>query len=310
MSVHFDYAHLKHDKLGQIKIHYAYAGKPECNDSASEQKPLLLCLHGFPEFWRVWQHQLNDLSDDFFVVAPDLRGYNLSDKPSGVEHYQTDELVNDALGLVAHLGYEKFTLVGHDWGGLVAWTLASLHPERLEKLIIINSPHPRIYRRLLANDREQIAASQYITKFQQESAVHNLTRNNFDLLWRFGFNELVEKDVFGEEDKLAHIEAWSQPNAVESMLGSYRAECFQIPAPDAVLPMATDEQLVLANKIEVQTLVIWGMDDTALTRNCLNELEEFVPNVIVMQIPGAGHGVIHEKPSLISKSIQHFSKNL
>lgn len=302
MSIEFSFAKILHPTLGSLKLHFAHAGKPE----TSKQKPLLLCLHGFPEFWRVWRHQLIDLSDAYHIVAPDLRGYNLSDKPAGVEHYRVEELVNDALALVTELGYDKFTLVGHDWGGLVAWTLASLHPDRLDNLIIINSPHPRLLRRLLGCNRKQIAASQYISKFQQDSAVHNLTRNNYNLLWRFGFKELVEKGVFGENDKQAHLKAWSQPNAVESMLGSYRAEEFEIPTLDTNLPIQSDEHKAPANQIKARTLVIWGMDDTALTSDCLTGLNEFVDDLKVVEVPGAGHGVIHERPDLISNLIKDF----
>ena len=303
MTTQFAFADIPHAKLGSLKLHYAYADKAK---KGQTKKPLLLCMHGFPEFWYTWHQQLKSLSDDFFVVAPDMRGFNLSDKPQGLEFYTLQELVMDALALVNHLGYETFTLVGHDWGGLMAWTLATLHPEVLDKLIIINSPHPRIHQQLLTHSKRQIASSQYVSKFLDNSAAEKLSRNNFDLMWRFAFNELVEKGVFGDKEKIIYKTAWAQEGALEATLSLYRAANFVIPAKNDKLAVSQNQSLPVANKITCETLVIWGMADTALSSECLDDLDAYVENLEIVKIPGAGHCVIHECPELISETVRNF----
>jgi len=303
MPIHFAYAELPNKSLGSLKLHYAYAGQSE-----NQSKPLLLCMHGFPEFWYTWHHQLEALSDEYFVVAPDMRGFNLSDKPQGLEHYTLQALVDDTLALVKHLAYEKFTLVGHDWGGLMSWTLATLHPECLNKLIIINSPHPRIHQELLTHSTKQIASSQYVIKFLQDSAAHKLSRNNFDLMWRFAFNELVEKGVFSDKEKDIYIPAWSQTGSLEATLNLYRSEAFDIPTIDTKLPYISNKPLPIANKIQTDTLVLWGMDDTALSFECLDKLDQYVSQLEIIEIQGAGHCVIHERPEFITQQIRAFAE--
>lgn len=305
MTTQFDYAELPNQKLGRIKIHYAHAGKDEAN-----KKPLLLCVHGFPEFWYTWHQQLDVLSDDYYVVAPDLRGFNLSDKPQGLEFYTLQELVEDTLGLVEYLGYETFTLVGHDWGGLMAWTFATLHPEKLKKLIIINSPHPRIHQQLLTHSKRQIASSQYITKFLDASAAEKLSRNNYDLLWRFAFNELVEKQVFTAKEMDIYKPAWGQKGALEASLSLYRVSNFTKPDLNSTHSDSTDsaQALPIANNISTETLVLWGLDDTALSSECLDDLQSYVPKLEVIRIPGAGHCVIHERPHMVSEQIRSFAE--
>ena len=304
MKNQFAFADLPHAKLGSLKLHYAYAGKSEAGQT---KKPLLLCMHGFPEFWYTWHQQLESLSEDFFVVAPDMRGFNLSDKPQGLEFYTLQELVNDALELVKHLGYETFTLVGHDWGGLMAWTLATLHPEVLDKLIIINSPHPRIHQQLLTHSKRQIASSQYVSKFLEDSAAEKLSRNNFDLMWRFAFNELVEKGVFGDKEKDIYKTAWAQEGALEATLSLYRASNFAIPIESNDMSSLSANNTPIANQISTDTVVMWGLDDTALSNECLDGLEKYVPNLEIIEIPGAGHCVIHERPKLINENLRRFA---
>ena len=303
MTTQFAFADISHAKLGSLKLHYAHAGKTEEGQS---KKPLLLCVHGFPEFWYTWHQQLDILSDEFFVVAPDLRGFNFSDKPQGLEFYTLQELVEDALALVKHLGYETFTLVGHDWGGLMAWTFATLHPEVLDKLIIINSPHPRIHQKLLSHSKRQIASSSYVTKFLDESAADKLSRNNFDLLWRFAFNELVEKGVFSDKEKDIYKPAWGQEGALEATLSLYRASNFAIPDSKFQGSSTAQKEVPIANLISCETLVMWGMDDTALSSECLDGLGDYVEDLKIIEIPGAGHCVIHERPNLIADNIRDF----
>ena len=155
--------------MNGIRLHYKSAGKGE----------LILFLHGFPEFWYQWKNQLADFGRDYQAVAPDMRGYNFSSKPAEVDQYKLKTLVDDVRGLADHLGAKKFVLVGHDWGGLVAWTFAAYYPELLEKLVIINTPHPAIFERELRENPAQQAASQYMLLFNTPQAEQEISKDNF-----------------------------------------------------------------------------------------------------------------------------------
>jgi len=161
---------LKHKfaEVNGVRLHYVTSGKG----------PLIIFLHGFPEFWYEWKNQLMEFSKDHRAVAPDMRGYNLSGKPEGVDQYQMKYLVEDVRALAEHLGYKKFILVAHDWGGGVAWSFAIAHPEYVEKLVIINCPHPAILARELAQNPAQQKASQYMLLFRSAQAEQFLSLNN------------------------------------------------------------------------------------------------------------------------------------
>ena len=196
-----------------IRLHYAAAGEGK----------LILFAHGFPEFWYSWKNQLEEFGRTHFAVAPDLRGYNLSSKPSSVADYKISVLVDDLLGLAENLGYQKFTLVGHDWGGALAWALAIAHPERVEKLVIINAPHPATFARELKNNWAQRRASWYILLFQTPLAEMLLRFNGYAALVRSTLRDGLNKNYFNERDRLAYLEAWSQPGALTGGLNYYRA---------------------------------------------------------------------------------------
>ena len=196
-----------------IRLHYASAG----------QGKLILFVHGFPEFWYAWKDQLAEFGRDHLAVAPDMRGYNLSSKPEAVEQYEVPHMVADLRALAKSLGHEKFTLVAHDWGGGVAWSLAIRHPEWLEKLIIINSPHPATFERELANNPAQQAASQYMLFFRSSKAEAALSANNYAALVDTVMTAGLKKGHFTEADREAYLAAWSQPGALTGGLNWYRA---------------------------------------------------------------------------------------
>lgn len=171
-----------------VRLHYVSAGEGE---------PILFA-HGFPEFWHMWKPQLAEFGRDHHAVALDMRGYNLSSKPEGVDNYAVDILAEDFRALAEHLGCDKFTLVAHDWGGIVAWAFAIKHPEYLEKLIIINAPHPGIFARLFDGNPDQQAASQYMLLFRSPMAEETLSADNYSVL----LNAIqTEATNFTEEDK-------------------------------------------------------------------------------------------------------------
>jgi pimeloyl-ACP methyl ester carboxylesterase len=285
-------------QVNGVRLHYVRAGKG----------PLILFLHGFPEFWYEWKGQLAEFGKDHLAVAPDMRGYNLSAKPAGLDQYQLPVLIEDVRALAAHLGYKKFVLVGHDWGGAVAWAFAAAHPECLEKLIIINAPHPAVFARLLREDAEQQKASQYMLMFRAPQAEATLTANNNAMLVNVVLGAGLKNGTFTEADKQAYLAAWSQPGAITGGLNYYRAMEVGPPAPGASGDTAMRNFGADPRQYAVKTptLVIWGEKDTALTTHNLEGLDEFVPGVVIQRIPDATHWVVHEKPKEINGAIREF----
>jgi pimeloyl-ACP methyl ester carboxylesterase len=286
---------LKHEyaQANGVRLHYVSAGKG----------PLIIFLHGFPEFWYEWKDQLPEFGRDHRAVAPDMRGYNLSEKPAGVDHYQMKDLVEDVRALTEHLGYKKFILAGHDWGGGVAWAFAIAHPEYLEKLVIVNCPHPAILARELAQNPAQQKASQYMLMFRSAQAEQMLSANNYAGLVDGVLGEGLKTGVFTEADKQAYITAWSQPGALTGGLNYYRAANLGPPTPDSPATPAAD---VSGLVVKVPTLVIWGEKDTALLTGNLDGMDKFVPDLTIKRIPDGSHWVIHEKPALVNEYIREF----
>ncbi len=287
---------LRHDFFERdgLRLHYAAEGEGK----------LILFAHGFPEFWYSWKNQLEEFGKTHLAVAPDLRGYNLSSKPSSAAEYKISMLVGDLLGLAEHLGYQKFNLAGHDWGGALAWALAIAHPERIEKLVIINAPHPATFARELKNSWAQRRASWYFLLFQTPLAEMLLRFNGYAALLSPTLSEGLKKGYFSEADWQAYLEAWSQPGALTGGLNYYRAlpltnlfskKRLEIPG------LGTDSLIV-----RVPTLVLWGEKDRYLLRGNLDGLEKFVPDLTVRRFPNASHWVIHEQPTLINSAIREF----
>jgi pimeloyl-ACP methyl ester carboxylesterase len=232
-----------------------------------------------------------------------MRGYNLSEKPAGVDHYQMKELVEDVRALAQHLGYKKFILVGHDWGGGVAWSFAIAHPDYLEKLVIINCPHPAVLARELAENPAQQKASQYMLLFRSPQAEQTLAANNYAGLVEGVLGDGLKTGVFTEADKQAYIAAWSQPGALTGGLNYYRAANLGPPSPDAPAASPADPGSMV---VKVPTLVIWGEKDTALLTGNLDGMDKFVPDLTIKRIPDGSHWVIHEKPALVNEYIREF----
>lgn len=282
----------------ELTLHYAESGSPDA--------PLVVFLHGFPEFWYCWKQQLEDLSDRFHCIAPDLPGYNLSSKPAEVSRYRTKRLVEDLDAFVANFsGGKPFTLVAHDWGGALAWAYAIKKPERLDKLVIVNATHPGTFAREIAKNPEQAGASQYILEIRAEGSEARYAADGYAKLWQ----SLAPVEAAGHltaADKAAYLEAWAQSGALTGMFNWYRAMRLDPPKTgersqaDAVYDPA-------ALRVDVPTLVIWGEQDTALLPGCLDGLEDFVPDLKLTRVPDGSHWVIHEKPALVSRWIADFA---
>ncbi|MBV6449473.1 MAG: Epoxide hydrolase A [Anaerolineales bacterium] len=241
--------------------------------------PVIL-LHGFPEFWYGWRKQIPALVDaGCRVIVPDQRGYNLSDKPKDKKDYGVVTLVDDVLGLIKALDYEKVNLVGHDWGGGIAWLLAMTHPEKLHKLAILNSPHPAVYLKSLKRDPGQIRRSWYWLFFQLPRLAEKiLSANDFRELIR-ALRNSAKKQTFTDADIEKYKEAWSQPGAITSMLNWYRA-AFQFP------PKMPEDM-----RVKVRTLMMWGMKDFALTHRLARPSMDYCDDRNLILFPESTHWV-------------------
>jgi pimeloyl-ACP methyl ester carboxylesterase len=290
---------MKHEyaEVNGVRLHYVANGSGN----------LMLFLHGFPEFWYEWKNQLAEFGKDHLAVAPDMRGYNLSSKPEALEAYQVDHLVEDIRAFAEHLGYKKFTLIAHDWGGAVAWVFAIKHPEYLDKLIIVNAPHPGVFQKELLNNPDQQQASQYMLFFRSPEAEPTMSANNYALMADSILSEGLQQGYFTEEDKQAYLEAWSQPGALTGGLNYYRAAEVGPPLND------TDRERISAFSsnfddltVKVPTLVIWGEQDPYLLIGNVTGLSEYVPNLTIKRVADGTHWVIHEKVDLVNSYIREF----
>ncbi len=299
-------------EVNGLRLHYAEAGEGE----------LVLFLHGFPEFWYAWRHQLTALSTTHRAVAVDMRGYNLSSKPTEVEAYAMPLLVADVRQLAAVLTDRPFTLVGHDWGGFVAWTFAMSHPELLRGLVIINAPHPAIFQRELRENAAQQQASQYMLAFRSSEAEEMLSANDYAALEEAVLSEGLRTGYLDEEDRIAYREAWSQPGALTGGLNYYRAAASGpsvagegtgegepaegAPAAGEATGPAGEPQEVRIPRIDVPTLVIWGERDPYLLPGNLDGLDQYVSRLTVRRVPDAGHWIVQELPNLVNDELRAF----
>lgn len=288
---------LKHARaeVNGIELHYVHSGEGQ----------LLLFLHGFPEFWYAWKRQLEEFGTAYHAVAPDLRGYNLSAKPASVDAYAPMTIVEDIRGLVTHLGHTRAIVAGHDWGGVIAWLLAMTPPKVVEKLVIINAPHPVIFARELAQDPQQRRASEYMNLFRSAQAEEILSANDFSVLRRRVFETAAAPDAFSPEDRQEYLTAWSQPGALTGGLNYYRASAVG-PHAEGDAPNDLLTQSLRTLKVQVPTLVIWGEKDAALLTGNLDGLEQVVSNLRIKRIATGTHWVIHEQPETINECMREF----
>ena len=250
--------------------------------------PPVILLHGFPESHRTWAKLTPLLADRFRLVMPDLRGFGQSDRPQHVEAYATDTLIADLFALADALEIERFALVGHDWGGAIAWAAALRGDPRIERLAIINSPHPWIFQKSLIEDAPQGAASHYIAAFRSpgmEAAVEAMGVNRF---FDKSFGAHVDLATIDPADRAASIAEWSRPGALTAMFNWYRASHLVVPPPGVTVPVP-DWVLRLAPKVRVPLRIIWGLDDKALLPVQLEGIGEVGDDVDVFPLKGVGH---------------------
>jgi pimeloyl-ACP methyl ester carboxylesterase len=280
-----------------VTLNVATAGRADA--------PAAILLHGFPESHRTWREIAPRLEGDFYLVMPDQRGFAGSDRPQEVEAYRTEHLIDDIFALADAIGLERFALVGHDWGGAIGWTAALRGDPRLTRLAIINAPHPVIFQKSLIENADQRAASRYISAFRSPKFEKAAEAMGYDALFEKSFSRHVDLAIIPEEERRQYIAEWSRPWALTAMLNWYRASKMMVPPPGVTLPLP---QWVLGAfpKIEVPTLVIWGMRDKALLPLQLDGLERLVEDLEVVRIPDAGHFAPWEAPNRVAAALRPF----
>ena len=273
--------------INGVRLHYVEYGKG----------PLIILLHGFPECWYAWRFQLPALAEaGFRVVAPDLRGYNLSDKPQGVGQYRLELLANDVKGLIRALGADSAVLVGHDWGGVIAWYLAMHEPRLVSKLIVLNAPHPQRYLEELRSPG-QLLRSWYVFFFQLPWLPEFLIRvGGFAGLKHRLRHEPVHANAFDPATIDVYLQALAQPGALTAAINYYRAGL-------RGLREGLSQRI---KPIDSPTLIIWGEQDRYLGRRLLEGLEPWVADLTLERIADASHWVQAEAPERVNERILQF----
>jgi pimeloyl-ACP methyl ester carboxylesterase len=269
-----------------VKIHYATVG----------EGPLVVMIHGFPDFWYSWRHQMAGLRDDFQVVAIDQRGYNKSGQPKGVASYAMPNLVGDVAAVIRHLGEDSATIVGHDWGGAVAWQFAFALPEMTDRLIILNLPHPLGMSRELASNPEQRANSDYARKFREGSP------KDPDIMFGQPMNPNTLSGWVTDTAAKEHYVAAFQASDFDGMLNYYKANYPQLPEPGAPAPPPPP-------RLQMPVLVFHGLKDTALHSNGLNNTWDWIDaDVTIDSAPNAGHIVKQDAAELVTSTMSWWLK--
>jgi pimeloyl-ACP methyl ester carboxylesterase len=276
--------------LGEVRLHYAHAGRG----------PLIVFLHGFPQCWYMYRHQLEDFGRDHHALAPDLRGYNLSSKPENLHEYGAWPAARDIRALVMSVGCERFVLVGHDWGAATAWTFALHYPELLQALVILATPHPATFDRALHEDSEQQQASQYLLGLRRAGVEDLLAHKDFAAL-----QGTLDHSFIDDRDLEHYLDSWRQPGALQGMLSWYRREGLG-PPEDGTPARGNYAPEITPMTVHVPTLVIYPTADI-YTRPAAHEgLERYVSNLAFRSIEGATHWIAEEHPEIVNRHIRDF----
>jgi len=293
-------------RVDGVDLHYVTVDPdPAAVESDTGTAPLVVLLHGFPEFWYSWRHQLDPLAAaGYRVVAPDLRGYNRSSQPAGVDSYRPAELVADVRGLVESLGYAQAAVVGHDWGGAVAWETAIREPDLVRQLGILNAPHPEAYRRALGRSPEQLLRSWYVLLFQVPWLPERLlAADDYRLVGRM-VSDTTRPDALTEADLRRYRDAMARSGSPTGPLNYYRAIVRETAGRTlrSLVPGSESRDAT----VRVPTLVIWGEQDRALSTDLLDGLGEWVPDLRIERLPTASHWVQADEPERVTELLVDF----
>ena len=260
-----------------------------------------MLLHGFPEFWYGWRHQIDALAlAGFRVIIPDQRGYGLSNKPKGVNPYRVEQLASDITGLISAFGYDHMNLAGHDWGAAVAWETAIRYPERVRKLAILNVPHPDVMRTFLRSHVSQIKKSWYIFFFQIPGFPEwLLSRDHFAILRRMLIGS--SKDgLFNESDMAMYVKTWQQPSTLTAMINWYRA-IFRAELSFQKVPAAARSR-----RVKPPVMMLWGKQDVALSFKMAQPSIELCDHGSLIVFDNASHWVQHDEPEAVNLNLVNF----
>ncbi|WP_231183221.1 alpha/beta hydrolase [Haladaptatus sp. DYF46] len=287
---------LTHDEavVNGVRLHYVESG----------DGPLVLLLHGFPEFWYSWREQIPALaSAGYHVVAPDMRGYNASEKPHGVDAYRTDELIADVTGLIDHFGEESAHVVGHDWGGAVAWQVGIERPEPVDKLAVLNAPHPARFREGLRTP-SQLKRSWYMFFFQLPWLPERfLSARGYESIENIFRDSAKNPEAFDEEDVRRYVEAAAQPGALTASINYYRA-LFRENVPAELRSLLGKERGSL--DVTVPTMLIWGTEDFALDNELTEGMDRWIPDLRIERLSDASHWVQNDRPGRVNELLTEF----
>ena len=266
--------------------------------------PPVMLVHGFPESHRTWRALVPLLGDELRLIMPDLRGFGATDKPQDVADYATEKLVADLFALADALEIKRFALVGHDWGGAIAWAAAIGHTASITCLGIINSPHPATFQKSLIDHPAQRAASQYMNAFKDLGLEAKIARMGLETFFDKSFSKHVDLASIAPDERQAYLDDWGQPGALTAMLNWYRASRILVPAPGegAAMPDWVDH----VPKIRVPVRVIWGLDDKALLPIQLENIGEIGDDVELFPLPGVGHFAPWQAPDAVTAALLPF----
>jgi epoxide hydrolase 4 len=282
-------------EVNGVRLHYARAG----------EGPLIVFLHGFPQCWYQYRHQLVESSRDHLVVAPDLRGDNLSSKPEDVHSYLTCSLVEDVRQLVQHLGYNDFLLSGHDVGSAVAWSFALHHPDMLRALLILDGPHPAVFDRALHEDPDQREASSYMWLARQADAAELASADDFTVL-----REALNEPFFVDEDLEVYVKCWLEPGSLAGALKWFRAEGIGPESPDGTPARGNIVPHISPMTVNVPTLVIYPTADKWIRPASHQGIERYVPDLTFIPVQGASHWIAEEHPELVKRYFREYLESL
>ncbi|WOT03560.1 alpha/beta fold hydrolase [Shewanella youngdeokensis] len=297
--------------IDDVSIHYV-----ESLPLVKGDLTTLIFLHGFPEYWATWRHQLEYFSKQYRVIAPDLPGYNLSDKPVVTRFYAVPNLISFFASFIQQMcPKQKVILIAHDWGGAIAWPLTAFHPQLVKKLIILNAAHPSTFTREMVTNPQQMKKSAYIHQLISGSGEQVLSCNNFEFL---SDKMMVspQEGVFTAAIKARYRAVWSQPGAINGMLQYYRAMPQLAPSsdtqqqsvqPSTASPLKSLSDIKIPNiRIHVPTLILWGEQDDAFVNENLDGIEQYVTNCTVVRFPKCSHWLQHEVSDDINKAVNSF----
>jgi len=294
--------------MEQVRVKLANGIELNVVDVGPRDGPVLMFLHGFPDSHRTWRHQIAHLSGRYRCIASDQRGYRGSSKPVGVENYTPDKLIGDVFQLADALGVGPFTIVGHDWGGAIAWGVAIMGQlnGRVTRAVVMNAPHPTIFPKLLYTNRQQRQASQYFRVFRDPASDALVEQFGLGGVLLKAFGEMPENPKMDPAERAALMEDYANREAAIAMLNWYRASPMEVLDMDAPYELPAGYQPPALPKLTIPTLVVWAMDDMALPAANLDGLDEVIEELTLVQVPGCGHFVQWEAPDEVNAALEAF----